>query len=422
MITRTTKVQVGVFLLLSLLGVSYVSAQYVGLTDRLFGQSFVVSADFAESGGIFENAEVTYRGVTVGRVDRLQLTEDGVRVHLRLEDGTRVPEDTAAVVENRSAVGEQYVDLQPRSTGDPYLTAGSRIPRASTKTPLPVQELLLNLDRLVRSVPRDDLVTVIDELGTAFAGTGTDLQRLIDTGNALTEEATAALPETIRLIEDGETVLDTQRASGDAIKSFAEDLALLSDTLRDRDADLRTIFEDGVVAAEQLERLFRENRPAIALLLGNLLSGAQISTARLDALEQILVTYPVVVSGGYTVVPGDGTAHFGLVEQSSPKACEYDNPSAKRDPNDTRNTPARTERARCTDPPPGSQVRGSANAPGPRDRSASRAPSYLGGVDPITGRLLGTDGRPLLMGSRGGEAGLLGKDSWQWLLLGPLGR
>ena len=419
MIGRTTKVQLGVFVLISLLGMSYVSAKYVGLTDRFIGRSFVVSADFEDSGGIFENAEVTYRGVTVGRVDRLELVRDGVRVHLRLNDGTKVPSDTTAVVANRSAVGEQYVDLQPKRVGGPFLAEGSTIPREDTETPLPVQTLLVNLDKLVNSVPRDDLVTVIDELGAAFSGTGPDLQRLIDKGNALTEEATAALPETVRLIEDGETVLDTQRDSGSAIKSFAEDLALLSDTLRDRDADLRGVFDNGIVSAQQLERLLRENRPAIATLLANLLSGGQVTVARLDGLEQILVTYPVVVSGGYTVVPGDGTAHFGLVEQSDPKACQYNNP--RRDPNNTANTPAKTRNARCTNPPPGSQVRGSANAPGPRSGSAGIAPSYLGGYDPATGTVLGTDGRPLLMGSRGGQEGLLGKDSWQWLLLGPLG-
>ena len=418
MIGRTTKIQLAVFVLISLLGISYVSAEYVGLTDRLLGRSFVVSADFAESGGIFANAEVTYRGVTVGRVDRLELARDGVRVFLRLDGGTEVPTDTAAVVANRSAVGEQYVDLQPKRDGRPYLAQGSRIPRADTETPLPVQTLLVNLDRLVNSVPRDDLETVIDELGTAFSGTGQDLRRLIDNGNALTEEATATLPETIRLIQDGQTVLDTQRDSGPAIKSFAEDLALLSDTLRERDGDLRGVFDNGIVAAQELEGLLRENRPAIAALLGNLLSGAQVTVARLDGLEQILVTYPVVVSGGYTVVPGDGTAHFGLVEQSSPKACEYD--TKRRTPNQTANTQANTD-ARCTDPPPGSQVRGSANAPGPSNGSASRTPSYLGGLDAQTGRVLGVDGRPLLMGSRGGQERLLGKDSWQWLLLGPLG-
>jgi phospholipid/cholesterol/gamma-HCH transport system substrate-binding protein len=419
MIARTTKVQLAVFVLISLLGVSYVSANYVGLTDKVTGSSFVVSADFAESGGIFTNAEVTYRGVTVGRVDRLALQRDGVRVYLRLDKGTRVPSDTAAVVANRSAVGEQYVDLQPERAGQPYLAEGGTIPRQDTETPLPVQTLLVNLDRLVNSVPRDDLVTVIDELGAAFTGTGPDLQRLIDKGNALTEEATTALPETVRLIDDGKTVLDTQRVSGPAIKSFAEDLALLSDTLRDRDADLRGVFDNGIVSAQQLQRLLAENRPAIATLLGNLLSGAQVTVARLDGLEQILVTYPANVAGGYTVVPGDGTAHFGLIAQTEPHSCQYDNP--RRGPNDTSNTPANTRNARCTDPPPGSQVRGSANAPGPRSGSAGHAPSYLGGYDAATGTVLGTDGRPLLMGSLGGQAGILGKDSWQWLLLGPLG-
>jgi phospholipid/cholesterol/gamma-HCH transport system substrate-binding protein len=419
MIARTTKVQLAAFLLISLLGVSYVSANYVGLTDRVTGSSFVVGADFADSGGIFTNAEVTYRGVTVGRVDRLELAKDGVRVYLRLDGGTRVPSDTTAVVANRSAVGEQYVDLQPKRAGQPYLAEGGVIPRQDTRTPLPVQTLLVNLDRLVNSVPRDDLVTVIDELGTAFNGTGPDLQRLIDKGNALTREATTALPETVRLIDDGQTVLDTQRVSGPAIKSFAEDLALLSDTLRDRDADLRGVFDNGIVAAQQLQRLLAENRPAIATLLGNLLSGAQVSVAHIDGLEQILVTYPANVAGGYTVVPGDGTAHFGLVDQTEPHSCQYDNP--RRSPNDTSNTPANTRNARCTNPPPGSQVRGSANAPRPRSGSADRAPSYLGGYDAATGTVLGTDGRPLLIGSRGGQQGLLGKDAWQWLLLGPLG-
>ena len=30
-------------------------------------------------------------------------------------------------------------------------------------------------------------------------------------------------------------------------------------------------------------------------------------------IEQILVTYPNVVAGGFTVAPDDGTTHFGLV-------------------------------------------------------------------------------------------------------------
>ncbi len=117
------------------LGISYVSARYVGLGDLLLGAGYVVTADFDESGGIFENAEVTYRGVAVGRVDRLRLADDGVHVDLRIDSGVEVPKDTMAVVENRSAVGEQYVDLQPRTQGGPFLAAGDRIDDDATPHP-----------------------------------------------------------------------------------------------------------------------------------------------------------------------------------------------------------------------------------------------------------------------------------------------
>src|SRR3954447_15702439 len=122
MVTRRVRVQLVAFLALALGAVSVLSAGYVGLFDKVAGGAYVVTADFADSGGIFSGAEVTYRGVSVGRVDRLRLTDGGVLVDLRLHRGSRVPRDTLAVVENRSAVGEQYVDLQPRTGSRPYLS------------------------------------------------------------------------------------------------------------------------------------------------------------------------------------------------------------------------------------------------------------------------------------------------------------
>ena len=75
MITRGTKLKIGAFVLVALLGVSYVSASYVGLFRS---SSTVVTMQLADSGGIFTNAEVTYRGVTIGRVGQLRLTSDGI--------------------------------------------------------------------------------------------------------------------------------------------------------------------------------------------------------------------------------------------------------------------------------------------------------------------------------------------------------
>ncbi len=441
MIRRSVKVQLAVFLAITIVGMSYVSARYVGLGDRLLGSGYIVSADFPTSGGIFERAEVTYRGVAVGRVDRLRLADDGVHVDLRLESGTRVPRDTVAVVENRSAVGEQYVDLQPRTTGGPFLADGDKVAGPDNRTPLPTETLLLNLDRLVNSVDKEDLVTVIDELGTAFEGTGPDLQRLLDSGDALTRAATDNLDPTIRLIRDGKTVLGTQRESGSAIKSFSTDLAALSQTLRESDGDLRKVFDNGVVASEELETLIRTNSAAISALLANLLTSGQVTVARLDGLEQVLVTYPDNVAGGYTVVPGDGTSHFGLVlNASDPPVCTrgYEG-TRQRLPQATSDVPANTS-ARCTLPRGNkSSVRGAQNAPAP-SRGAARAvpggtyqddpdhspgavsPSYLTGYDATSGLAYGADGSPLVLGRTGGPTQALGKDSWTWLLLGPMSR
>ena len=95
---------------------SYLGFNYVGLDRVILGSGYDVNADFKDSGGIFVNAEVTYRGVAVGRVTDMKLVDDGVRVVLTIDpDADPIPAATEAFVATRSAVGEQYVDLRPAS-------------------------------------------------------------------------------------------------------------------------------------------------------------------------------------------------------------------------------------------------------------------------------------------------------------------
>src|SRR3712207_863032 len=123
---------------------AFLGFRYVGLDRALLGGGYEVAADFSDSGGIFVNAEVTYRGVSVGRVTDMQLVDDGVRVTLRIDpDAEPIPADTDAVVATRSAVGEQYVLLRPQGEGEPFLADGAVIPRERTSIPVPVEQMLL---------------------------------------------------------------------------------------------------------------------------------------------------------------------------------------------------------------------------------------------------------------------------------------
>jgi len=447
MITRQTKLQLLVFLIISAVGLSYTGVRYAGLGKYFLDQGYVVSADFVDSGGIFERAEVTYRGVTVGTVADLKLIEDGVRLDLRLQPGTRVPDDLRAVVRNRSAVGEQFVDLQPTRDGEPYLKQGSVIAMGDTDIPLQPSELIVNLDDFVTSIDTDDLGIVLDELGQAFDGNaGRSLQQIIDSGNTLTLAAQDALPETKALLRDGNTALETQIDVGDQFKSFNRDLALLTETLVTSDPDFRRLFANGTDSAREVTDLIKANRKAVPLLFDNFITLAQVQKVRLDGLQQILVTYPNVVAGGFTVVPGDGTSHFGLVDEPDPPICEegYET-TEQRPPQDiTKRTP--NLKAFCALREGPSNVRGAQRAPYPAGdspfpydksgrptspqgstaTSSSRTPSFEGDTvvfgdhDPETGRVVTADGRRFTLGSSAGASRVLGADSWQWLMLGPL--
>lgn len=425
MITRSVKTQLVAFAVLTAVGVSYVGAQYTGLSDAVLDRGYTVRADFAASGGIFKGAEVTYRGVPVGRVGELRLTgSDGVSVALDIEDGQRIPADTLAVVAHRSAVGEQYVDLQPRATGGPYLRHGSTIARGDTRVPLPSTDLVMSVDRLVKSVGKEDLRITVDELGKAFAGTGPHLSRLVDSGNRLIESASDSLPQTITLIEDSRVALKTQSDKGSAIKSFSRDLADLTAELKSSDGDIRRLTGAGAPAANELNSLLKANRTHLPVLLGNLISGGQITVARLPGVEQSLVTFPVVVAGSFTVIPGDGTTHFGMVVNADePPACRQGYGTQRRDPADTSERPANTA-ARCTAPRGGkTSVRGAQNAPGSSGSAASGGAgpaAFITPYDPETGAAAGPDGSFVEIGSTGGEQNVFGKDSWQWLLVGPM--
>ena len=133
---------------------------------------------------------------------------------------------------------------------------------------------------------------MVDELGKAFADGGTDLQRMLDSGDALTRSATEALPQTVKLIDDGRIVLDTQRETAQDIRVFSANFADLSETLKASDGDLRLILDRGAVASRELDGLIKENQGNLATLLANFVTIGQVTTTRVDGIEQLLGDLP----------------------------------------------------------------------------------------------------------------------------------
>lgn len=443
MITRRVRIQLFVFGVIAVIGMVVTGARYAGLGKLApwHDPGYVVSADFRDSGGIFTGAQVTYRGVSIGQVEKLVLDDgsSGVTVRLRLKPGTKIPTPVKAVIGNRSAIGEQYVDLQPEHAGAPYLSKNATIPREMTQIPIPPTQLVVNLDDLVRSVDVNDVTTVLNELGTAFTGTGDDLQRFLDASDKLTTTATQYLPQTQKLIHDSLPVLETQRRTASDFKSYNADLAQLTTQLRASDPDFRRLFANGTAAARTTTAFLQANQANLAPLLSNLVFVSQVQAVRIPAIRQIIVTYPNVVAGGFTVTPGDGTAHFGFVTANSPGVCPGDDPgyrTKERDPSDV-STKTANMSAHCSTGS-GTTYRGADHAPRaeglkpfPADRSqpinqptlwddlTSGLTTTTADYDPTTGHAITATGERYALSSTAGAQRVFGDQSWQWLLLNP---
>lgn len=366
MLSSRVRIQLIAFAVIAVVSVTYAAFRFTSLSALFGGDGYTVVLELADSGGIFTNAEVTYRGVTVGRVGDIRLTATGIEVDLDIDaTAPDIPADLDAVVANRSAVGEQYVDLRPRGGAGPYLSDSSVITADRTRTPVSTDTVLRTVDSLARSVPTDALRVVVDEMYQAFSGTAYDLQTLLDTTREFTAAARDNLPQTIQLIDTGGTVLDTQNAQATNFTAFSRDLRLLAEQLSASDQDFRELISATPKAATTVSTFLLESGNGLGVLFANLLTTSSIVAVRNDGLEYALVAYPVLAAAGQGLLR-DGTAHLGLaLNLFHPPPCTkgYE-ATPTRSGNETGPGGPLPDQTYCAEPP-GSpiNVRGSANAP-----------------------------------------------------------
>ncbi|MFD4469547.1 MCE family protein [Rhodococcus sp. NPDC058505] len=399
MLTKFVRVQLVIFSILTVIGLAVMATQYVRL-PALFGiGQYRVTVQLSSTGGLYEHANVAFRGTNVGKVESVTLTDSGVDATLSIGSGFDIPADVDAAVKSVSAIGEQYVDLISRSDGEPYLVDGDVIPVDRTSTPQDVGDMLDQADSLVKSISNTQLRLVVDESFKAFNGAGPDLQRLIDSARLFVQEANANVDATKTLIDQAGALLDTQVVTSDAIRSWTRDLVTFSNQLRASDPQIRGLLEKGPGAAAEATELFQELQPTLPLLLANLVSVGEVGAIYNKSIEQVLVIYPPLVAGLMTAAfkgPIDEGAlvNFHLQVNDPPPCTTGFLPPEQRRSGDEVSTPDTPPNLFCNVAPDDpSAVRGARNYPCmefPGRRAASveqcRAGGHVGaGNNPPSG-------------------------------------
>ncbi len=342
MLTRFVRIQLIVFAIASVIGMTVMIVEYLQVSTLLGIGRMTVTLELAGTGGLYQFSNVTYRGVEVGKVTEVRPTRTGAVARLSLQTSPRIPADLRAAVLSVSAVGEQYVDLQPLTPAGPYLHDGSVIPVANTSIPQAVGPMLDQVSALVDSVPKTKISGLLDETFRAFNGSGYDFGSLLDSSSRLIGDMNASAERSRALIDDSAPLLDGQAQSGDAIRTWARGLAGISQQLVTDDPQTRTLLRTGPGAADEASRLFNRVKPTLPMLLANMTTLGQVGVTYHPSLEQLLVLLPPTIAATQAYgAPKNNPTGFSLgdftLTVGDPPACTvgFLPPSSWRSPEDT---------------------------------------------------------------------------------------
>lgn len=305
-VTRKTWIRLGALAVITAVATTIVTVGYMRMPGLLFGIGrYQVVLDLPNSGGLYPQANVTYRGTEVGQVKNIRLTDTGVQALLSLESDIPIPSDLVAQVHSQTAVGEQYVELLPRNDTSAALKDGDVI--ADGSVPPDVNELLDATNRGLQAIPGDSLETVINEAYTAYGGLGPEIGRIVRGSTALAIDSRRHLDELTNLADNSGPILDSQAETADSVRSWAANLATVTDQIRTRDTEFAGIIQNGPAALEESRALFDRLTPTLPVIMANLAAAAPVLVSYRADVEQLLVLLPMSVA----VLQGSAVAEAG---------------------------------------------------------------------------------------------------------------
>jgi len=162
MVSITTEAKVGLFILIGMLLLGYMTLQ-VGQKGMGMKKGYTVDVVFGNVSGLNKHAAVQIAGVEVGQVDDIQLKDGKALVRLRISPNVTLEKDVSAAIKTHGILGDKYIEIVPGTPGTATLTPGGHILKVERQA---------DIDRLLNQIGAiaDDIKTVSGSLSNALGG------------------------------------------------------------------------------------------------------------------------------------------------------------------------------------------------------------------------------------------------------------
>jgi len=252
MASRKTKLTVGLFVVIGL-GIGVVAIIWLGMS-HYFEKGRYFSVYFDESvQGLDRDSPVKYRGVSVGRVDKISVAPDGnlIEVIVSVEDELENREGIVARLKSVGITGIMFIELEQLQPGEEDVS-----PEIRFEVPYPVIKTKpSDIENFMKGV--DTLLSRINELD--LGGVTRDLREAI--------RAVTATVEGARIPELTEDVRALVTRAGDILGG--EEWGLAVAAVEEVRNNLNTVLVNGSSTVDDVHELIRSSEGEISAALGD---------------------------------------------------------------------------------------------------------------------------------------------------------
>ncbi|OSC42515.1 MCE family protein [Mycobacterium decipiens] len=322
MLTRFIKTQLLLLTLLAVAAVVVLGWYYLRIPKLVGIGQYTVYAELPQSGGLYRTANVTYRGITIGKVTGVEPTERGALATMSIDDGYQIPTDASANVHSVSAVGEQFIDLVSTRSRGPYIRDGQTI--TDSTVPSRIGPALDAANRGLAVLPKDKIAALLHETSEAVGGLGASLKRLVDATGAIAHDFRGSIDDIDDIIERSAPIIDSQVNSGDEIGRWAANLNTLAVQTARQDEAVRSILANTAPTADQVNATFSDVREGLPQTLANLEVVLDMLKRYHNGVEQALVFLPQSAAIAQSVTsefPGQAGLGIGAIAFNQPPPC-----------------------------------------------------------------------------------------------------
>lgn len=257
---------------------------------------------FDNSTGLFAGDDVRIRGVTVGKVDKIEPEAQRAKITFWIDRKFNVPAEAKAVILSPQLVTGRAIQLTPPYSGGPTMAGGAVIPQDRTAVPVEWDDVRAQLERLTDMLQPTEpggvstLGAVINTAADNLRGQGETIRdsviKLSQTMSALGDHS----KDIFGTVRNLATLVTALRDSSDLLSQLNVNLSQVSGLLADNPHEVGQAVQDLNAVVGDVQTFVAENREPIGTASDKLASISAAVVGSLGDLEQTLHVLPTVMA------------------------------------------------------------------------------------------------------------------------------